>query len=79
MRPTDRFGTFNSTSGGAEVDTDAAEETAVATLDDVEVTEVDGIIGDDVRKEVFEEVVAQNPCGMNVSSPRQATRARRSK
>lgn len=79
MRPTDRFGTFNSTSGGEEVDTDVAEETAVAILDEGGVTEVDGIIGDDMREEVFEEVVAQSACGMKVSSPKQATRVRKIK
>jgi hypothetical protein len=80
MRPTDKFGTFNSTSGGVETDTDAAEETVVATFDDdVGEAVVDGITGDEVREEGFEEVVAQRPSGMKVNNPRQATRARRIK
>ena len=71
MRPTDKFGTFNSTSGGVEVETDTAEETAVAVLEeDMGVALVDGMMGEDGREDVFEEVVAESPCVTKVKNPK---------
>jgi hypothetical protein len=77
MRPTDKFGTFNSTSGGVEVETDAAEETVVAIVEeDMRVALVDGMIGEDERED---EVVAESPCDTKVKNPKQATSLRRLK
>ena len=50
MRPTDRFGTFSRTSGGVEVDADAAEEEiVVAGIEEFSIVDaaVEGI-GDEV-------------------------------
>ena len=80
MRPTGKFGTFNRMSGGVEVDTDAAEETVVAILEeDMEVALVDGMIGQGRHEDVFDEVVADRPCGTNDKNPKQATSLRRLK
>lgn len=80
MRPTDKFGTFRSTSGGVEVDAAALLDTEVAIIEDeVGEAEVEVITGEDVCEEVFVEVVAQNPCGKKERSPNETTRARRIK
>ena len=68
MRPTDKLGTFNNTSGGVDVNADAgAEEIVVAIIEeDVRVALVDGMAGE----EPVGEVEAQNPCGMKERNPK---------
>jgi hypothetical protein len=62
MRPTDKLGTFNSTSGGVEEDADAAvEEIVVATTEDVGDAVVEGVMGDEVCEDVVKDVVAHMP------------------
>jgi hypothetical protein len=75
MRPTDKLGTFNSTSGGVDVDADAgAEEIVDAILEeDVRVALVDGMPGE----ELVRAVDAQSPSEMRERNPKETTRARR--
>lgn len=82
MRPTDKFGTLNHTSGAVELDADAgAEETWLAILvEDVREAVVDGMTVDDVCEEdSVEEGFAQCPCGTSERNPKQAMKARKIK